>query len=70
MPPKKLSRRKGKLTHLEVTRSTVVTLSDKVERITEQMQRLLSPAHPSGGFQLCGMEFSEASAPAMEAALR
>eukprot|EP00965_Chrysotila_dentata_P184038 6077058-Pleurochrysis_carterae.AAC.1 len=36
--------------------------------MTEQIQRLLSPSPPKGGFLLWGIDYSEATAPAREAA--
>eukprot|EP00965_Chrysotila_dentata_P211403 6186446-Pleurochrysis_carterae.AAC.1 len=61
MPPSMWTARKRKVSDEEAKRSKILLLTDKVAQLTQQMERLLSPAHPLGGFQLRGMNFSEAA---------
>eukprot|EP00965_Chrysotila_dentata_P069837 2306971-Pleurochrysis_carterae.AAC.1 len=64
-----LARRKRPVVSEEEERKAAFAkLAAEVKRMTKQLQRLLSPTPPQGGFQLRGLEFSCATSTARELA--
>eukprot|EP00965_Chrysotila_dentata_P106347 3512889-Pleurochrysis_carterae.AAC.1 len=69
MPPSRLTSRKRQVTLADASRSIVNQVVVKVGKLQQEMERLLTPTVPRGGFQLREVEFSEVAPPAREAAL-
>eukprot|EP00965_Chrysotila_dentata_P049602 1644241-Pleurochrysis_carterae.AAC.1 len=66
----KLARRKRPVvSEKEERKAAFEKLAAKVKPITEELQRLLSPAPPQGDFQLRSLDFSCAASTARELAL-
>eukprot|EP00965_Chrysotila_dentata_P169086 5583568-Pleurochrysis_carterae.AAC.1 len=70
MPMTLAMRKRLIISEEEERKNAFQKLAAKVDFVTEQLQRLLSPTPPTGGFQLRGREFSSAASTAREMALR